>query len=102
MPAPQDTSESVDAKAFQLVLHKLESLERAMQALPPLLGKIIAHLEAQQPAAAEVEVATYAQLYPDIEPDATEVLPDVRAADALPHPPPPRRWWRWFLKQERN
>jgi hypothetical protein len=81
--------------AFQIILQKLVILERAMQAIPPLLKKIVDQLEAQaqQP---DVDVASYDALYPEIAADETPP-PDVRAADTVPTQPP-RRWWRWFLK----
>lgn len=86
---------SVEALAFELLLQKVTGLERSMASIPPLLKKIIDHLEAQgkQP---EVPVATYAQLYPGL--DDTPETEDVQAADVLPPLPPPRRWWAWFLK----
>jgi hypothetical protein len=82
--------------AFQLILHKLTTLERAMQAMPPLLKKIVDQLEAQttQP---EVEVATYAQLYPEL-PGEAEDQPGAKQ-DAPTTVPAPRRWWRWFLRE---
>jgi hypothetical protein len=100
MPEPPDGPDSLEGLAFQLILQKLTTLERAMASMPPLLKKIIDHLEAQtkQP---EVEMASYAQLYPELPQDEASppTLPDVRAADALPPLPPPGRWWRWFLKE---
>jgi len=89
--------EDKGAMAFTIILQKLVILERAMQAIPPLLKKIVDHLEAQgqQPG---VDVARYEVLYPAITADETPTPPDVRAADPLPTRPP-RRWWRWFVKE---
>jgi hypothetical protein len=90
----------MEAMAFQLLLHKVTSLERAMQGIPPLLKKIIDHLEAQtkQP---EVEVATYVQLYPELPQEEAEVT---ETPEAVPERPAPqharsRRLVRWFLKE---
>jgi hypothetical protein len=90
----------MEAMAFQLLLHKVTSLERAMQGIPPLLKKIIDHLEAQTKQA-EVEVATYAQLYPELPQDEAE---EAEAPEAVGEHPAPqrarsRRVWRWFLKE---
>ena len=65
MPAPHDTPDGLEAMAFQLLLHKIARIEQAIQGIPPLLAKIVDHLEAQtqQPAA---PTATYAQLYPGV------------------------------------
>jgi hypothetical protein len=101
MPDPHEPSESLEAMAFQLVLQKLTTLEHALQRIPPLLTKIIAHLEAQTPQA-EVEIATYAQLYPEMQ-EAADSAPVPEAAaeqtPALPAPRPRARLWRWFLKE---
>jgi hypothetical protein len=86
--------------AFQIILQKLVIVERAMQAIPPLLKKIVDQLEAQSKQT-EAEVATYEQLYPELPvEEAPTSLPDVRAANPLPTRPP-RRWWRWFVKEQR-
>jgi hypothetical protein len=71
MPEPHEGPESLEGLAFQLILQKLVSLERAIQGIPPLLGKIVAHLEAQtqQP---DVPIATYAQLYPELQEEQEE------------------------------
>ena len=47
MPETPDGPDSLEGMAFQLILQKLGSLERAMQAMPPLLKKIVDQLEAQ-------------------------------------------------------
>jgi hypothetical protein len=90
----------MEAMAFQLLLHKVTSLERAMQGIPPLLKKIIDHLEAQtkQP---EVEVATYAQLYPELPQDEAEETeaPVTAQQEPAPQHATPRRFWRWFMKE---
>jgi hypothetical protein len=92
--------DGLEAMAFQLLLHKVTNLEHAVQSLPPLLAKIIAHLEAQakQP---EVPIATYAQLYPELQEEAAEetgavmeVTPMV--ADTTRRR---RRFWHWFVKE---
>jgi hypothetical protein len=102
MAEPREGPDSLEGMAFQLVLHKLGSLERAIQAMPPLLKKIVDHLEAQtkQP---EVEVATYAQLYPEWPQDegkeqagATQERPTTVETD---RPHVRRRVWHWFLKK---
>lgn len=100
MAASQDGEGSVEAKAFQLVLHKLEGLERGMASLPPLLKKMLDHLEAQSQHP-EVPVATYAQLYPEF--DADPEPDDAGSAPAgTPIPAPRRRpLWRWFYREER-
>jgi hypothetical protein len=97
--------DGIEAMAFQLLLHKVTTLEHAVQSLPPLLAKIIAHLEAQgkQP---EVPIATYAQLYPELwdeapEEEATEetgAVMDVTpvVADRTRRR---RRFWHWFVKE---
>jgi len=105
MPASHEGPDSLEGLAFQLILQKLVSLERAMQGIPPLLKKIVDHLEAQtqQP---EVPVATYAQLYPELpdeggeeqEAAATDASPAVEAS-AAPQQGKPQRFWRWFLKE---
>jgi hypothetical protein len=91
--------------AFQLLLHKITSLERAMQGIPPLLKKIVDHLEAQtqQP---DVPMATYAQLYPELQDEGgegqeTEAKDASQAVEAgvAPQRGKPRRFWRWFLKE---
>ena len=92
--------EKLESMAFQLLLHKVTSLEHAMQAIPPLLTKIIAQLEAQakQP---DVPVASYAQLYPQLQEGTAaqhEVLDVAAAPSAIPQKPR-RRLWRWFLKE---
>src|SRR5262249_34213256 len=103
MPAPHEGPDSLEAMAFQLLLQKVTNLERAMASMPPLLKKIVEQLEAQAKPGEEVEVASYTQLYPELPQEEGElpILPDVGAADALPTQPPPRRWWRWFLKEAR-
>jgi len=102
MAEDRDGPDSIESMAFQLLLQKMTSLERAMESLPPLLKKIIDQLEAQtkQP---DVEVATYAQLYPELEEPATlaESGPEVPSAAPLPERPrPPRGWRRWFVREE--
>src|SRR5207237_10582606 len=65
MAEPHEGPDGLEGLAFQLILQKLLSLERALQGIPPLLQKIVTHLEAQtqQP---EVPIATYAQLYTEL------------------------------------
>ena len=99
MAEPHGHADSTEAMAFQLLLQKITGLERAMQGIPPLLAKIIAHLEAQQ-AKPEVPVASYAALYPEI------AAPEPVAADeeAPPcHCPLPGRThgrlWRWLHRE---
>jgi len=88
--------------AFQLLLQKMTSVEHTMQAIPPLLKKIIDQLEAQakQP---DVPVASYAQLYPQLQegtPAQPEVLDVVAEAPSVPQKPR-RPLLRWFLKEAR-
>jgi hypothetical protein len=98
MAEPAQEPDGIESMAFQLLLHKVTTLERAMQGIPPLLKKIIDHLEAQtkQP---EVEVATYTQLYPEL-PQEEEETPQT-GETARPPLPRKRRVWQWFLKEER-
>jgi len=104
MAESQHGPESLEALAFQLILHKLVSLERAMQGIPPLLKKIVDYLEAQtqQP---DVPMATYAQLYPELpkdeddgHPDETQSVTQAGAADNTTMPRR-RRLWQWFLRE---
>jgi hypothetical protein len=101
MSDPHEPPDRLEAMAFQLVLQKLTTLEQAVHALPPLLGKIIAHLETQSQRP-EVEIATYGQLYPEVQ-EVPVVAPVAAAAEehapALPAPRPRARLWRWFLKE---
>jgi hypothetical protein len=104
MPEPREGPDGLEGLAFQLILHKLMSLERAMQGIPPLLKKIVDHLEAQttQP---DVPIATYAQLYPELPKDKDDVHPDetqsVTQTGAADHTTLPRRrrLWHWFLRE---
>jgi hypothetical protein len=97
--------EGLEAMAFQILLQKVTALEHAVQSLPPLLAKIIAHLEAQakQP---EVPIATYAQLYPELQEEAPGEEAAEETGAVMDVPPvvadrPRRRWriWRWFVKE---
>jgi hypothetical protein len=101
MPEPHDAPDGLEAMALQLVLHKLTTLEHAMQGIPPLLKKIIDHLEAQTQRP-EVEIATYAQLYPELQ-DAADVAPEPEAEEAaapvLPAYETRQRWWHWFVRE---
>jgi hypothetical protein len=101
MNAPEPTPDRLEAMAFQLVLHKLMGVEQTMQGMLPLLQKIVNHLEAQNQRP-EVEIATYGQLYPEVQevPDGTTVPEAAEALmPALPPPRPRPRLWRWFLKE---
>ena len=104
MPEPHEGPDGLESMAFQLLLHKITSLERAMQGIPPLLKKIVDHLEAQtqQP---DVPIATYAQLYPELpkdeddgHPDETQSVTQAGAADNTTMPLR-RRLWHWFLRE---
>jgi hypothetical protein len=104
MAEPHEGPDGLEGLAFQLILHKLLTLERAMQGTVPLLQKIVAHLEAQtqQP---EVPIATYAQLYPELSkdeddghPDETPSVTQTGAADNATMPRR-RRLWQWFLRE---
>ena len=70
-PEPHEGPDSLEGLAFQLILQKLVGLERAIQGIPPLLQKIVTHLEAQTQQS-EVPVATYAQLYPELQDEREE------------------------------
>ena len=104
MAEPHEGPDGLEGLAFQLILHKLLTLERAMQGTVPLLQKIVAHLEAQtqQP---EVPIATYAQLYPELpqdegagQVDTTQDGPQKVEAGS-PILPGRRRLWQWFVKE---
>ena len=95
--------DGLETMAFQLLLHKVTSLEQAVHSLPPLLKKIIDQLEAQgkQP---DVPIATYAELYPEFQEEASacEEVIDVVAHPAPKAPPAPQarwRFWRWLLRE---
>ena len=100
MAEPHEGPDSLEGMAFQLLLHKVTGVEQAMRAIPPLLTKIIAQLEAQatQP---DVPVASYAQLYPQLQ-EGTAESGDVIEVPAETPPVPQgkrRRVWRWFTKE---
>jgi hypothetical protein len=65
------------------------------------LQKIVTHLEAQtqQP---EVPIATYADLYPELQ-DGNEAQgtaeQTTEVAETVPTVPHRRRLWQWFLKE---
>ena len=92
--------DGLESMAFQLILHKLTSLEQAMHAIPPLLKKIIDQLEAQatQP---DVPIATYAQLYPELHEGASEAEEVIDVVAETPPLPQARRrrFLGWFLKE---
>ena len=98
---PPEKPDGTEAMAFQMILHKLTGVEQAMRAIPPLLTKIITQLEAQakQP---DVPVASYTQLYPQLQAGTAESK-DVIEVAAAETPPVPqgkrRRVWRWFTKE---
>ena len=102
MTEPREGPDSLEGLAFQLILQKLLSLERAMQGIPPLLGKIVAHLEAQtqQP---DVPIATYAQLYPALQEEQEEQGSEEPKMPEGEDPISPvslrRRVWQWFLRE---
>ena len=102
MAEPQHESESLEGLAFQLILQKLVGLERSLQSIPPLLAKIVTHLEAQtqQP---EVPIATYTQLYPELQDEregqGTAEQQTTETVAPVPTVPHKRRLWQWFLKE---
>ena len=104
MPEPHEGPDSLEGLAFQLILQKLVSLERAIQGIPPLLQKIVTHLEAQTQQS-EVPIATYAQLYPELSKDEDDVhldeTPSVTQTGAADNTTMPRRrrLWQWFLRE---
>jgi hypothetical protein len=100
-------STGVEAMAFQVVLSKLGAVQEDMQALQhtvqqmlPLLTKIVGLLEAQgqQP---EVPVATYEQMYTELQPP-----PESESAPLAGDEPRPRvlfgsrRLWQWFVHKD--
>ena len=100
MPAPEEHPASTETMAFQLLLQKLVSMEHTMQAIPPLLTKIIDQLEAQAKPSA-VPVATYAQLYALGQEPAAAPAPALET-QAPPAPVPHARGralWRWFMQE---
>jgi len=98
-PKDQDVVDAgaIETMAFQILLHKVTGLEQAVQALPPLLKKIIEHLEAESKKP-EVPVASYAQLYPALEVEATAPIEEIAATVPVP-PARRRRVLGWFLKE---
>jgi len=102
MAEPQHGPDSLEGLAFQLILQKLVGLERAIQGIPPLLQKIVTHLEAQTQQS-EVPVATYAQLYPELqderEEQGTAEQETTETVAPVPTVPHKRRLWQWFLKE---
>ena len=102
MAEPQHGPDSLEGLAFQLILQKLVGLERALQGIPPLLQKIVTHLEAQTQQS-EVPVATYAQLYPELqderEEQGTAEQQTTETVAPVPTVPHKRRLWQWFLKE---
>jgi hypothetical protein len=103
MAEPHEGPDGLEGLAFQLILQKLLSLERAMQGIPPLLAKIVNHLEAQTQHP-EVPIATYAQLYPELqeerEEQGTEEQKTTETVEPVPTVPHKRRLWQWFVKEE--
>jgi hypothetical protein len=98
MAESPNAPEHVEAIAFQLLLQKITGLERSLASLPPLLKKIIDHLEAQH-AQPEVPVATYAQLYPELQETDADAMP-LPSEPSAPHAPVRlRRVWHWFTKE---
>jgi hypothetical protein len=102
MPEPHEGPDSLEGLAFQLILQKLVGLERTMQGIPPLLAKIVSHLEAQTKQE-EVPIATYTQLYPELQEESEtqgiEEPQTTATVDPAAKVPQPRRLWRWFLKE---
>ena len=45
MAEPHEGPDGLEGLAFQLILQKLLSLERALQGIPPLLHKIVTHAD---------------------------------------------------------
>ena len=67
-----------------------------------MLQKIVTHLEAQTQQS-EVPVATYAQLYPELqderEEQGTAEQQTTETVAPVPTVPHKRRLWQWFLKE---
>jgi hypothetical protein len=93
------------AMAFQLILARLRTLEdafdtrmlaqeQALGQIVPLLAKMVTHLEAQA-ATPPVPVATFEQIYPELQDEA----PSDANAVAVP-PPVVRGRLRQWLTQE--
>jgi hypothetical protein len=107
MPASPPERSSVEAMAFQVVLAELGALQRDMQAMQqavqqmlPLLTKIVGLLEAQgqQP---EVPVATYDQLYTELQPPPESESTPVAVDEPRPHVLfGSRRLWQWFVQKD--
>jgi hypothetical protein len=96
--------DGLEAMALQLVLsklsdleHKLSGVEQAVQQTVPLLGKIVAQLEALNKKP-DVPVATYAQLYTELQDEEVpeEPVPVVEVRPSVP----PTRLRRWFTREE--
>jgi len=101
--AEQPEPDGLEAMALQLVLSKLGGLEQklsgveqAVQQTVPLLGKIVAQLEALNKKP-DVPVATYAQLYSELQEDEAPE-PPAPVVDVVPSVPAvsPGRLRRWF------
>lgn len=73
----------------KLLLEKVAGMEVALEAMLPLLEKIVAHQEAQA-AKPTVPIATYGAMYPmeDAGPPEGELV-----AALQPAPAPPVGWW---------
>src|SRR5678816_4743840 len=91
--------EGVEAMAFQMILVRLQALERTIQAMPPLLKQIVELLE-EQTTTPDVPVAAYEDVYKeDTEPDAEETALAGMEAPTVAVAPPHWRV-RWFVKEK--
>lgn len=82
--------------AFQMVLRKLEDVEQAMGQMLPLLTKIVTLLETKEKPA-EVPVAAFTQIYPEMQAE-TEVAAPPLMTGSVP-PPKPRGFLGWFTRE---
>jgi hypothetical protein len=97
----QPGPDGVEAMALQLVLsklsdleHKLSGVEQAVQQTVPLLGKIVAQLEALNKKP-DVPVATYAQLYTELQEEEVPE-PPVPVAQVLSPVPSATLQWKHY------
>jgi hypothetical protein len=99
----------ITAMAFQLILARLHTLEEAFdtrmlaqeQALGqivPLLAKMVTHLEAQA-APSAVPVATFAQIYPELQEAEPEQTPSDADAVSVEPPVVRGRLRQWLTKE---
>ena len=81
------------------IMHKLSAIEADIASIHEALGMLLEAFQAPPtaPVAAKPPIATYAQMYGQVETPKEEVRP---LALAPPPPAAPSRWWRWLLKED--